>query len=129
MTHEYFQQKLGDDYHSFVYKALFYILVAHTTQLVLLFKSPKIYKNLLHKVFNMEFSVFKNKITIYFAMIIWILLLGFSAFVIKLQLNDLNRKKWEEVNPGTIGLANYHKNKWILEAELWMVMINIIETM
>lgn len=118
--------QLGEDYHSFVYKWLFYTLMISSIQFLLLFKSPGIYKRILDKVFNMELTVFKTKLTIYFLIIIWIFFLLFSTFIIKLQLSDLQLKKQEKfLLPN--GSANYYKDKWYLEAELWMLLILIIE--
>lgn len=128
MTHQYLTQKLGEDYHSFVYKILFYILVGNTIQVLLLCKSPKFYKNFLDKIFGIKISILKHEITIYFAMIIWIVFLFLSFFIIKFQLNDFKENKWSEIGSRPQSVANFHKNKWILEAELWMVVINFVES-
>lgn len=129
MSHEYLQAKLGENYHSFLYRLLFIILAGSTIQLLLIFKSPKIYKNLLDKVFNIEFTVFKQKLTIYFAIIIWVFLLLITALIIKLQLNDYQSHKWNAITTDPHSTSTFYKNKWILESELWMVMIILVEWM
>lgn len=127
MNHAFLQSKLGEDYHTFVYKILFYILCAQTLQLLLLFKTPAFYKRWLDKFFNYKFSLFKHNITFYFVIILWIMLLILCAIILRLQLFDYQNTKWNEINDMSSNLNTFYKNKWILEAELWMTMINLVE--
>ena len=127
MNHIFLQKNLGEDYHTFVYRILFYCLCFQTGQLLLLFKSPAFYKRWLDKLFNYRFSFFKHYITFYFVLINWIILLIVCAITIKLQLIDYQSAKWNEVSDVSSNLNTFYKNKWILEAELWMTVINLVE--
>jgi hypothetical protein len=118
---------LGEDYHSIIYKSLYFILIGSTIQFLLMYKSPSIYKRFIDKLFNMKFTVFKTELTIYFAIIIWVLALIVFAVILKLQLYDVTAKKLDTIT-SMIGINHsFYKDKWVLEAELWMVMILIIE--
>ena len=127
MYHAFLQKNFGDDYHTIVYRIIFYCLCVQTAQLLLLFKSPAFYKRWLDKLFNYKFTVFKTNITIYFVLILWIIFHILAAVFIKLQLLDYQNTKWNEISDASTNLNAFYKNKWILEAELWMVMINLIE--
>ena len=74
-NHQYLSQKLGEDYHSTVYMLLFYIVCGSTIKLLLLFKSPAIYKRILDRIFKIKVTLFKQEFTLYFAMLIWIFIL------------------------------------------------------
>ncbi len=74
-THQYLKENIGEDYHSFIYKILFYLIIFSTVKLLLLFKSPKFYKRILDKIFNIRVTLFKQEFTLYFGMIMWIFFL------------------------------------------------------
>lgn len=75
INHQFISSKLGENYHSIVYRIIFYILCFSTIKLLLLFKSPGFYKRLLDKIFNIKVTLFKNEVTIYFILQLWILIL------------------------------------------------------
>lgn len=74
-THQYLKENIGDEYHSFIYKILYYLIVFSTVKLLLLFKSPKFYKRIVDKIFNIRVTLFKQEVTLYFGMVIWIFFL------------------------------------------------------
>lgn len=125
-SHQYLKSNIGDDYHSFVYRFLYYFIIFSTVKLLLLFKSPKFYKRILDKVFKLKVSLFKQEFTIYFAMLIWIMFLITIFSIIKMQVNLYSKPSSSE---SLVLRQERLKNKWIIESELWMLTILIIEWM
>ena len=75
INHEFISSKLGEDYHSMIYRVIFYILCFSSIKLILLITSPAFYQRLLHKLFNLRITLFRSSITIYFLLILWIVFL------------------------------------------------------
>ena len=118
---------LGEDYHSILYKSLYIILIFSTIKFLLMYKSPAIYKRFLDKLFRKKFTVFKTELSIYFAIIIWVFALVIFGIVLKAQLYDIANKKLDRIT-NILGINHsFYKDKWVLEAELWMVTILIVE--
>ena len=127
VANEYLSSSLGKDYHSIVYNILFYLVCFSTVKLLLLFKSPNFYKKIIHKIFSIKITLFKHSLSLYFVILIWILLLISVFIVAKMQSYIYNKPPLQEESLSV--REERLKNKWTVESELWMLTILIIEWM
>lgn len=114
------------DYRVFLYRFLFIMICLTTIKLFLLFKSPKSYKKLIDRIFNIQIKISGCVFTVYIAIIVWILFL--ILLFVEMQFQKSYFDGYKHVNSQEIKMERL-KNKWILESELWMISILIIEWM
>ena len=106
---------------------LFYLLCFSTLKLLLLFKSPKFYKRIIHKLFSVNVTIFKQTISLYFAILLWIFLLTIIFIVMRMHSTVYAKEPHHEERLAV--REDRLKNKWAIESQLWMLTILIIEWM